>query len=587
MSDLGVESGPAQAELLPPTDLTETATQRVEDLLDDGHVRAARKLVAEALDAGGNRKDLLWPLADVEFADHDLEAGRSRLAEAVEANDRDAAAISRQIRVLYRNGLWREALLAVESIPADVRSNPLVRAEAGGFYRGCGCHAHAVNSYGPRDGLPRTAKAARRWCRLRSGGPSVRIRRTVRAWEESELLARLRRRIPYADQLGEVAGLENGVALRLQARLERLNYRMHSALARPAAVGRGLYRVLPANGFLVWLVLFVIVSQVGFESGPGGTAAGTAVSAAITIAVVVLVVFIFVRPDLGYRFNLRTSSRTFLVFFFLVGVSEAAVAEGYDRRVLPTTGWWSWVVLGLVAAPAAIACASAADIVGYLLWRWWLRGVIREDCLLVMLDTLLPVLDDLRGPPRCRQLAQRMRDARILEFAARRLTQDLLPARFVNYAGSGDWLTRRAAGWAEALRHMQRQLVAPVPGGHEKLRRALEHEILCLATGDLGALAWRQPPPRPSRRTVLRRRAITFIRTILVAAIPLAAVLAAQPLLQTSPGVFGWARIATGTWALLYIVLSLDPAMRDKIDTASELVGLLHNTRSIDRPDSR
>jgi hypothetical protein len=587
VSDLGVENGPAQAGLLSPADLNATTTQRVEDLLDEGHIRGARKLVAEALDAGGSRKILLWSLADVEFADHDLGAGRSRLAEAVEANGRDPEAVSRQIRDLYRNGLWREALLAVESIPADVLIDPLVRAQAGGFYRGCGCYAHATECYGPHSGLPRAARTARRWCRLRSGGPFTRIRRTARAWEESKLLAGLRRRILYADQLGEIAGLETRDALRLQAQLEKLNYRLNSRTARSMAVGRMLYRVMPANVLLVWLVLFVIVNQVRFESGPGGTGAGTAISAAVTIAIVILTMFALVRPNLEYRFNLPLSTRTFLAFFFLIAVYEAAVAEGYDRHVLPTTGWWSWVVLGLAAAPAAIACGPASHVVFLLRWRWWLRGLIREDCLLVMLDALLPILDDLRGPPRCRRLAQRIRDARILEFAARRLTQDLLPARFVSYARSGGWLTRRAAGWAEALRHLQRHVVAPVPGSHEKLRKTLEHEILCLANGDLGALAWRQPPPGPSRRIMLRRHAITIIRTILVAALPLAAVLAAQPFVHTSQGTFGWARIATGTWALLYVVLSLDPAIRDKIDTASELVGLLHNARSISKLDSR
>jgi hypothetical protein len=64
------------------------------------------------------------------------------------------------------------------------------------------------------------------------------------------------------------------------------------------------------------------------------------------------------------------------------------------------------------------------------------------------------------------------------------------------------------------------------------------------------------------------------------AALPLAAVLAAQPFLHTSTGLFGWARIATAAWALLYVVLSLDPAIRDKIDTANQVAGILHNTRS-------
>jgi hypothetical protein len=191
----------------------------------------------------------------------------------------------------------------------------------------------------------------------------------------------------------------------------------------------------------------------------------------------------------------------------------------------------------------------------------------------------LTVLDDLRTAPRCRQFSQVLKNARILEFTARTFTRDLFPRSFVGYAGSGEWLIRRTAGWAEALRHLQRQIVAPVPGSRAKVEALLLNEIRCLATGDLGALAWRQPPPLPPRRTVLRRHATTVGRTILVAALPLATILAVQPILHESPGVFAWARIATATWALLYVVLSLDPAIRDKLDTASQVAGLLRIPR--------
>jgi hypothetical protein len=86
---------------------------------------------------------------------------------------------------------------------------------------------------------------------------------------------------------------------------------------------------------------------------------------------------------------------------------------------------------------------------------------------------------------------------------------------------------------------MQRQLIAPVPGGQSKLEALLAHEIRCLAAGDLGALAWREPPPPPSRRATLRRQAISAARAIIVAVLPFAAVLIVQPFLHASPGLFG------------------------------------------------
>jgi hypothetical protein len=123
------------------------------------------------------------------------------------------------------------------------------------------------------------------------------------------------------------------------------------------------------------------------------------------------------------------------------------------------------------------------------------------------------------------------------------------------FLGSSEWLARRAAGWAEAIRHIQRQVAAPAPDRQGKVEALLAHEIRCLVTGNLGALAWREPPPPPSRRATLRRQAVSAARAAVVAALPLAAVLAAQPLVHASSAVFGWARIATAVWALLYVLL--------------------------------
>jgi hypothetical protein len=139
-------------------------------------------------------------------------------------------------------------------------------------------------------------------------------------------------------------------------------------------------------------------------SGPGGATAGTALSAAVATVLVVVLAYVFIRPDTRYRFNLRISMRTVAALFFAAVVFEAAVAEGYDHHALPDAGWWSWVVLGLAAVPAILACGPAAAMISNGIWWMRLRRLIREDCPLAVLDMLLTVLDDLRAPPRSRQL---------------------------------------------------------------------------------------------------------------------------------------------------------------------------------------
>lgn len=177
MSDLSGMPKLVKAEESVAADSAASAVRRARELLDDGDVCEARELVIGALDAGGTRAVLLWTLADVEFADDDLIAGQALLAEAVDESGQDAAAVARQLHVLSRNGLWRDVLLTAEELPADLRQDPLVRAEAGDFYRICGCPAHASECYGSPEGLRRSARVARRWCRLRSGGPFALIRR--------------------------------------------------------------------------------------------------------------------------------------------------------------------------------------------------------------------------------------------------------------------------------------------------------------------------------------------------------------------------------------------------------------------------
>jgi hypothetical protein len=243
---------------------------------------------------------------------------------------------------------------------------------------------------------------------------------------------------------------------------------------------------------------------------------------------------------------------------------------------------WAWVVFGFVVLPAVCASMLVSAAALAVLATRQIAGIWRQHCLAVLLDEFLFILRDMQSPARQLDLKQRMKWSRDLEWAARLLTRDLLPLLSLDYLASGDWLRQRAAGWAEAVRHLQRQMLAPVPGSWPKLQARLRHEIQCLAAGDLGALAWRQPPRIPSRRETLGRKSIEVLRAVLVAALPIGAVLTAQAALHFSSGVFRWASIATGVWALLYVIITLDPAIRDKIETARSLTSTLHDARKIE-----
>ena len=560
------------------SDLPDSAALSARRLLDDGFARVAREVAEDALATGKRTSELLWVLADIEFADGNLVAGHDFMAEAFEASRRQPADVARRLRGLRRNLLWREALLAVENLPADVAGDPLVRAEIGAFYQSCGCRAHAAQGYGPRRGLTSGAAAMRRWCWLWSGGQSKTLRERLGNWEEARLLPTLRRRRGYVEQL-DATGLSDKQVLRLQFQLETLNYRLQRLSYEAVACVTIGYRLLPLITLPVWLVMLLVVSLAGFAAGIGVAAGASIVSACLAGAVVTLLVMLTVKPSGEMRFGIPVPTyRVAGIYVFLTAIFEAATGELYSRRILPTSGLWSWVVLGLTVAPAAVACVPIGGAVFSALWRLRYLQIVREDCILILLDLLLMLLDDLRRCDDDQSFGHRLVQASRLEYAARRLLHSLVPSSATGYLGSGEWLKQKLAGWAEALRLAQRQLIAALPGDKAGFEEFLVHEIRCLATSDLGALSWQEPPPPLPRRALLRRRTITVIRATLVAGLPLAAVLTAQPVLHLSAAVFDWARVSAGLWALLYIIVSLDPTIGDKVSTAREIAGLLRGS---------
>jgi hypothetical protein len=266
MSDLtavndGAESGQPEV-----TDASRVV-RRAEELLAEGDSRSARELLREALDTFGRHADLLWVLADAEFAGGDAVAGRECLAEVIAASSREPVSVTRQVKVLCGNGFWREALSAVQVLPGDLCQEPLVRAAVGDFYRACGCPAHAADGYGTGNGLHRAARASRRWCWLWSGGPFDMLRRKAFAWEEM-VLQSLRHPSGYIGSISDVSGLDARQMQWVRAQLETLEYRHDRRWYGWTALNRAGYRLIPLAIVPVWLVLLAVVSAVGFTPGP-------------------------------------------------------------------------------------------------------------------------------------------------------------------------------------------------------------------------------------------------------------------------------------------------------------------------------
>ena len=203
--------------------LQDAAGQRARELLEIGDIRSAREATEEALRTSPDRPELQWLAAEVELADGDQQAGMCCLAKAVDAGGRDAAAISRQIRALSENRLWRTTLATVEKVPAGVRDDPLIRAAIGDFYKTLHCYGHAVAGYRDSSGLSSSARKQWRVSWLRSGGPLTFVRHRVNAWEESQLLSDLRKDRRAAVHLNDGTGPGQPAGAKAESQLgERL-----------------------------------------------------------------------------------------------------------------------------------------------------------------------------------------------------------------------------------------------------------------------------------------------------------------------------------------------------------------------------
>jgi hypothetical protein len=84
------------------------------------------------------------------------------------------------------------------------------------------------------------------------------------------------------------------------------------------------------------------------------------------------------------------------------------------------------------------------------------------------------------------------------------------------------------------------------------------------------------------------KTAIIVLRTIVLAAAPLAAVVAIQPLLRLDAEPLRWAKVIGLAWAVLYLLLAADPTLREKIETAQSVSNLFSTTRrEMDRSERR
>ncbi|MFI6600001.1 hypothetical protein ACIBHX_27485 [Nonomuraea sp. NPDC050536] len=229
--------------------------------------------------------------------------------------------------------------------------------------------------------------------------------------------------------------------------------------------------------------------------------------------------------------------------------------------------------LGLMVGLRA-ACGWAAPIPFSLK----LRLVRRRQARASILNDLLELLMLIRRGRHRNTIDDRTHWAYLLERAAGQLT-DALPRRLeAGDAAIRRWVETNARAAACALRRLKRQALAPGEDSLDLLSAEVHRAASAVASGNFARLRLVREPEKPRRGWLHYAKLIA--RTVVVMGLPVLGVLAFKTLLGAG---YQTALLASAVWAGLYLLLALDPGLRDKIDTARSL---LSASSAVGKPES-
>ncbi|PWR11500.1 hypothetical protein DKT68_05590 [Micromonospora acroterricola] len=547
-------------------------------LIETEELAVAAALLRDDLEANGPSAALLCRLAWVMHLQGQDSAALSHLDEARRLNPRDLETVQNLVGILISLKRFRDALAVVDGMPPPDRKHPDVRVAVGEIYRAMGLPALSLHAYGDPWTLPSWHRKGRHRYWWRSGGPLRLLLWRPRRLEEG-VLRKWRGYTQHLRVLDTLPWPAQFDPTEIGARLDWHIQRSVLIVERSEAIKRWAGRAaLLGGGLVAWLSLSLVARRAWPHSLAWAAVMGF-IGTLVSFGALLIVFFRFANATTWYGVLMRGAPTGLVI-----------LSSGYAvTRLPPPAPAWFDVVGGLLAATAGLALCYFVAVTPSAIWqtvglrRLWRRGP-RED----ILDELLDILDGLAHPTRRNELDWRSAWMSRLERAAvtleRRLPAALRPSDPVTAA----WSAERARGAAAAVRLLKRQITAPVEGSWDRLTAILRDEVVVIATGDLGKLRWTAPPSPAAVRRSRWRTAVVVLRSIALAAAPLAVVFAIQPVLGLEAQMLQWAKVTGLAWAVLYLLLAVDPTVREKIE-AAQAVGSLFGATGPDpgRPERR
>lgn len=475
--------------------------------------------------------------------------------------------IDLDLTILRFLGRFRTALDLLNGLDEPMRRMSAVRVEVASLYEKMNLLTPALDAHGHPALLSSWRRSDRRRAWWWTGGPLKYIRNRMERSDQFALGMWRDGNLPLLATLDRVTAAcapesrDDAHAIvdsyQLGDQTRQMWWERANVVAR---LGAGYVATAVA------VVLLARVARSAYGAGPWWSLLVGAAGATVAYLILHRMLFRLTRAGSARR----SLSRAVPVIAFLAGA-------GYLIGRLPSYPGGSPAVPGAVLiavagmAAARLAAATAVRFVEY----GRMRRFQRADPRAVALVGVLEILDGLDRPSRRNDLSWRTWWIRRLEQIAATVEHDL-PAYFDPIDPSVNrHLRHRARCAAAGFRRLTYLVVAAPPGSWATVRHTLEGNAAALATGMLGRLATAVPPPtQPPRRRTKGKTAADIARMIFFAGLPLGVVLGARPWLAFNPTLLSWGKLISVGWALLYVMVTLDPSIREKINIFKALVSL-------------
>ena len=537
---------------------TKDTISAVRELVDVNKIGPAREVLAHAMSDGGERKELLLLLAEIEKDDGNHEQAMSWFQRSLELYPADPAVVSGYAYFLYDAGMRRRVLDLIANSPSDTARDPGVCATLASIYLSAGWYASAYEAYGNRRNISRDHRGARRHCWLLSGGPLALIRKLML---RSEGAARRRweawsANVSQVDNLGQDMGFASA---KLRGDLDEY-IRVSSKIWKQWEViwiWRRRWLLLITG--ITWIVVFLAQEIIWIR---------TRTAVAILLATVATICAFGLSRAAVWFGNASRSWTGLAIRGALVGA--VTVGGGFALVTLAAAPpAWPGILGMILLATATIGFVSALVLnLARLILFSRLRALDRSHPREAILDILIDMLVEVSHPDMRNDFGQRAIWVTQLERAASRMEGYLAQAVLGGDPHTDEWAGVRARGAAAALRRMKRRIIAPSGESWTRLIAELRQEISAVASGNLASLRWTSPPPPEAVRQRTMRVALSAVRVVIVTGLPFAAVIMLQIFLGVGGHYIAGAWIGAVSWAVIYLLTTIDPTVPSRVELA-------------------